>query len=645
MINQWLGTELVTALGWTVVHSLWQLSVLALIMSFLSNTALFKSARRRYVLSVSTMGIAVLTFITTFLILFSGSSEGLSVGETLKTVVIDQGSISESNWNLIAQIQAYFDAHTNLITQIWLFGVVLFSIRLLGGYAYLQQFVLGIHQKNEKLSYLVNKLTKQLGVNKSIPVYESEKVSSPMIIGYLKPLIMVPVGLVNCLEEHEVEAILFHELAHVLRHDFLVNLFVSLSEVLLFYHPGAWWIASNIRYEREHCCDDLAIKHFGNSLEYAKVLLKLEQLGKSNVPNLALGMASQKKNLLYRVKRILNQPYNISQMKEKVIATLFVFAMIFTISLNGNNLVNDRISDEITRIENTLTPLSFDREPAKLNVPIVDTFPTSKRQSVTISEDDGEESFVLKMENGEVKKFIIDGREVPPSEYDKHITKIEEMKPHGGHMRHFNLDGDHPMAIFADSIELWFDDGDLDSMIARGMPRFQDFDVFAFPEGNHFESFNFDFDTLMRGFKFDQHFNEEEMSKHWEELSERLHSMPQLEEEHLRDMLEGFHQNDFLHVLPDGEFEHVQPFELGGNKLSDKIGRELNRDGLLEIGKANKVELSGKHLKINGDKQPKNIWSKYKMLYEENTGAALTKNSKIELDIMGKKSKRLKRLF
>ena len=98
----------------------------------------------------------------------------------------------------------------------------------------------------------------------------------PVVIGYLRPVILVPVGMLAGMPAAQVEAILLHELAHVRRRDYLANLLQTVGEGFLFYHPAIWWISSVIRSERENCCDDLVVEASGDAREYAAALAALE---------------------------------------------------------------------------------------------------------------------------------------------------------------------------------------------------------------------------------------------------------------------------------------------------------------------------------------------------------------------------------
>ena len=124
----------------------------------------------------------------------------------------------------------------------------------------------------------VARLTRRLHIGRAVRLLESTLVDVPTVIGWLKPVVLLPASALAGLSPHQLEAILAHELAHIRRHDYLVNLLQTLVETLLFYHPAVWWLSRRIRAERENCCDDLAVSLCGDPVAYAAALAELEGL-------------------------------------------------------------------------------------------------------------------------------------------------------------------------------------------------------------------------------------------------------------------------------------------------------------------------------------------------------------------------------
>src|SRR5262249_31480014 len=131
---------------------------------------------------------------------------------------------------------------------------------------------------------LARRLSLALGVRQAVRLLESTAIEVPAVLGLLRPVILLPASAVTGLTPAQLEMILAHELAHIRRHDFLVTLFQSAVETLLFYHPAVWWISRQVRIERENCCDDLAVAVCGTPLQYARALARLEELRAEALP-------------------------------------------------------------------------------------------------------------------------------------------------------------------------------------------------------------------------------------------------------------------------------------------------------------------------------------------------------------------------
>jgi uncharacterized protein (TIGR03435 family) len=126
-----------------------------------------------------------------------------------------------------------------------------------------------------------------------------------MVVGWLRPVVLLPVGVLAGLSVEQVEAVLVHELAHIRRHDYLVNIMQSMAEAFLFYHPAVWWISGHIRAERELCCDDSAVSVAGDAANYARTLAELASL-QSVRPGVAMAVTGG--SLTQRIARLLGQP-------------------------------------------------------------------------------------------------------------------------------------------------------------------------------------------------------------------------------------------------------------------------------------------------------------------------------------------------
>lgn len=154
-------------------------------------------------------------------------------------------------------------------------------------------------------------MASRLGLRRAVHIVDSLLMDTPTVVGWLRPVILLPIAALANLTPAQVEAILAHELAHIRRHDYLVNLLQTLAETLLFYHPAVWWVSGRIRSEREHCCDTVAVEACGDALGYAAALAELES-SRTGRPfptgQAALALAATGGSLLERVRRVLRVP-------------------------------------------------------------------------------------------------------------------------------------------------------------------------------------------------------------------------------------------------------------------------------------------------------------------------------------------------
>lgn len=193
------------------------------------------------------------------------------------------------------------------IVTLWLAGVCLLLARLAGGWWRVHRlYRAACTMPPSRWRAVTERVARQLGLRRLVHVVDAPFVDGPVVIGWLQPVILLPVAALSGLTPEQVRAILAHELAHVRRHDAFVNVAQTLAETLLFYHPAVWWMSSCIRTEREHCCDDVALAVSGDAYAYASALAELESWRAARPAVLA--MAATDGSLLHRVARLLAPP-------------------------------------------------------------------------------------------------------------------------------------------------------------------------------------------------------------------------------------------------------------------------------------------------------------------------------------------------
>ena len=297
-----MNRTLVDALGWALIHSLWQCAVIGILFAA-ANLALRRaSANLRYMLSYAALLAMPASGVATFFALFNHQDVSVALPASMPvlgriaTDHLPSAGIATSSNPL---------PYLNMVVWFWLAGVVAMSVWSATGWFIAQRMKRRSKRALPQIwqSRLAD-LAGQLGIRRGIRLCESTLAQVPAVIGWIRPVILIPAGALINLSAQELEAILAHELAHIRRFDYVANLLQSAIEALMFYHPAMWWIAKRIRAERENCCDDLAIVACGDRVVYARALTALEEL-RSGYPRFA--MAATGGPLLSRVRRLLGK--------------------------------------------------------------------------------------------------------------------------------------------------------------------------------------------------------------------------------------------------------------------------------------------------------------------------------------------------
>ncbi|MBX2840380.1 MAG: M48 family metalloprotease [Flammeovirgaceae bacterium] len=368
IIENIISVEIVNALGWTLLHSLWQGAVVALLLSLIMIFLNKQSSTVRYFVSCIALFTVFVLSVSTFVSLYEATPEKENhfiwnsenqfqmAEEGPVEFALSEAKDESTGINSIAIFIDYFNSHLPLFVTLWALGVLILTLKFLGGYAYIQRLK---YYKTQAISAdweeKLNSIASKLGIKRSIDLLESQLVKVPMVIGHLKPVILLPLGTITGLSSAQLEAILAHELAHIKRNDYLINIFQSLIDLLFFFHPAIWWISANVRNERENCCDDIAVSLNQDTLTFAKALTDLEEMN-WNSPNLAMALTNKKGQLLQRVQRLIGTQRNNPTFKEGFIAACVLMVSILSLSFNANNDLklsqeNESLAEGITNSE------------------------------------------------------------------------------------------------------------------------------------------------------------------------------------------------------------------------------------------------------------------------------------------------------
>jgi beta-lactamase regulating signal transducer with metallopeptidase domain len=290
-------------LGWTLVHFLWQGILVAVLYALARSLAGRRaSAPGRYAMACASLLTMTAAPAVTYWWLGNsgqvariGDSTAWAARQLVPAVayspVTDPGQ-QAMPWIVMA----------------WFVGAAVCSIRLLMGCISAMTLRRSHHAPVlAEWQQTLDRLIERMHVSRSVRLVATDRVESPSVVGWLRPVILAPVGVLCGLRPEQVEALLAHELAHVLRHDYLVNVLQGIAESLLFYHPAVWWISNQIRAEREHCCDDLAVAASGDVLVYARALAELESMRPAHFPaNFNATLSANDGSLLRRIRHLTN---------------------------------------------------------------------------------------------------------------------------------------------------------------------------------------------------------------------------------------------------------------------------------------------------------------------------------------------------
>src|SRR5216684_5194600 len=297
-LTNWLSPSAMHALGWTLLHFLWQGTAVAALAAVVMTVC--RRASTRYALAVGTLALMLAAPVATFFVLTSSDSASLATPSPAESRTAPV-SVAVRAASGFSRLSPSLDTLPWLV-EAWLLGVAFFSLRSAGGFLLLererrrQSFA-----ASDRVLELCQTLQRQLGLNRTIRYCECAWLQAPAVIGWFRPIVLLPVTALTGLSEEQLRLVIVHELAHIQRLDPFVNVFQISVETLLFYHPAVWWLNKRIRAEREHCCDDMAVALCGNAVEYARALTLMEEWRSAPV----FAMAANRGPLTERIVRVL----------------------------------------------------------------------------------------------------------------------------------------------------------------------------------------------------------------------------------------------------------------------------------------------------------------------------------------------------
>ncbi len=373
-----LSSFLIKTLAWTFIHSLWQGLLAALLAAIIIASTRRSTARLRYNL----LGIVLVSFMAVTIITFS--KEYRQASETVSTtfagtsfIPVEFNTLEKTSpvttVDFIADLSAWFNNYANLFMLAWVVFFSLHCLKLITGLSAVNRLRnYKIHPVPVEWLQKLDELRQKLSVQQPVIFLQSELAKVPMVMGILKPVILLPVGLITHIPPEQVETILLHELAHIRRRDYLVNLFQHVVEAFFFFNPAILWISSLVRQEREACCDDIAVAYSRQKKDYLDALVAFQEYTDHASPY-SVAIRTRKGYLLNRVKRIVtkeNKRLNVME-KAGLLAGMIIFSAFTFITQEK----------EVGAMMNAIVePFKSEQQSSEVfNHPAVDTIPVKKR--------------------------------------------------------------------------------------------------------------------------------------------------------------------------------------------------------------------------------------------------------------------------
>jgi len=456
-IHGFISSQLAQAICRTLLHSVWQ----GLLGATISGIIILSTRKTRAAVRYNLLSVMFVCFILGSVITFLSQLNVAAVPMIGKVAGLSPdsnivASINGDNWlpafhkdKFYQPVIYYADRYASLITGVWLFFFFLQMVRMSTGLHYANRLIRRqVINPAEEWQERLQRLKESLGIRRIVSLMESGIVKVPIVVGVLKPVVLVPLGMLTRLSPTQVETVLLHELAHVRRRDFAMNILQRVAESFFFFNPFIMWLSARIREEREACCDDIVMEHINDKRSYLEALISFRQPEIQSYGHaVALG---QKNNLLYRVKRMITQENKKLNAMEKL-TLIFVLVAVAAISFMPARKENEKKNKEVAVQREPQQPDSIqyaEKNAPKKSAPakiMHDTLPekqrvtfknisstinddgTIKKAEVTAKGSDGK-TYYYRLENNDIKELRVDDINVKEADYDRYKGIIDEIE-------------------------------------------------------------------------------------------------------------------------------------------------------------------------------------------------------------------------
>jgi beta-lactamase regulating signal transducer with metallopeptidase domain len=338
------------ALGFAIINSLWQFALLWLVYTLLTNLFKFTS-HQKYATSLSLQFAGFAWFTGTIIFYYQQCS--VVYNNALPEILItDQSTVAISTGEKLINFLLKGEQLLPYLSLAYIILLVLLSIKAIQAYRNTQLIrQQGLDKVNVHLRLFVQKVALQLGIKRPVKLYVSSLVQSPLTLGFLKPLILLPIATINHLSTEQLEAILLHELAHIKRNDYFINLLLSIIEIALFFNPFMQLLSRNIKRERENSCDDWVLQYEYNAASYANALLTIARNKNYSSPKLTMNAMDNNRALLIRVKRMIEKNDRSYNYRQRLIALVVMTVFISGIAWLTPTTTSSRVKGQVKKVK------------------------------------------------------------------------------------------------------------------------------------------------------------------------------------------------------------------------------------------------------------------------------------------------------
>lgn len=384
-LSSFSDENLIRALNWTLIHSLWQGILLSLIAGAIILSTKQAKPSLRYNLLATVLISYIVGVVATFLYQLDFSmpvfkpNQGtfnINVGESYAGLIMDTEQTS-----IIIQATNFINMNSTWFVMMWLLVILYKFIKLSFGIhnIYLLKNK-ALIPANEYWIQRMQELCRQLKINRKIILLQSDKVIIPVVIGFFKPVILFPAAMLAALPVNEVEAILIHEMGHIRRNDFMANLLQNILEIVFFFNPAVIWVSSLLKTEREKCCDDIAVDFIGNRQNYIQAIINFLQFEQRQVQTLAPAFTGEENHLLNRVKRIIHNRNNSLNNMEKKFLIISLLLLSFSLFAFVSLKAQVKKKKENQNIHQSASDISVEKMNQDVISATQDTIPVNKRE-------------------------------------------------------------------------------------------------------------------------------------------------------------------------------------------------------------------------------------------------------------------------